>query len=336
MSTLEIAYANGQLAALQRFKLAWPAPTHPSVRNSAVNTGGPAQAPNIGVQEAKTRLTPQALSRQFDDVEQNETRIQPLRKLSSIPSPWSLAGAGALAGGVSGALLDDEHPMRSGLIGAASGATLGGLAGGLNRRAANQRLTQEITDRWRRHFDVQGQQRAWDVLKGRKLGADNICTSCRKEKHYGNCKRPIAIKRSDFNMGMTGDDPSAGDNPSTSPHYSSATTSVSALARAQEGRPADEQAATTFARLHRINEMADQATQSTSGLDKVSTFIRTKLRENRGPTTSPYQERAPTPVPVPIGDGDDGTARAWRSFDNVVDSTCVDGGAGTPTGEPAA
>jgi len=156
-------------------------------------------------------MTPQTLARQFDDVEQNETRVQPIRK----------------------------------------------------------------------------------------LGAESICTSCRKEKHYGNCKRPIAIKRSDFNMGLTGDDPSAGDNPSTSPHYSSATSAISALARAQEGRPAEEQANTAFAQLHRINAMADQAVKESADVPSV-------------------------------GYGDKSVDRAWRSFDTVNDATCIEHDANEP------
>jgi len=73
-------------------------------------------------------------------------------------------------------------------------------------------------------------------------------------------------------MGLTGDDPSTGDNPSTSPHYHSAT-SDSALARARDGRPADEQAATSFADLFRhlgISNAADEPGRMYGGLNKVS------------------------------------------------------------------
>lgn len=241
---LELAYANGQLAAFH--KLAWPAPTHPVVRTSPVLRSTAAPTTQVGGDAAKSRLTPQTLARQFDDVEQGETRIEPLRKLSA-----------------------------------------------------------------------------------------DICTTCRLPKHYGTCKRPIAIKKSDFNMGMYGDDPTSGDSPSTSANYTSATTSNSALARAQDGRPAGEQAATTFAQLHNINAMADQPVQSSGSLAKVSVFIRTLQREQRGPSVDSYDERPTRGVPPAGGVGVDAD-RAWRSFDTVADSTCIDGGTGTPSGGPIA
>ena len=104
-----------------------------------------------------------------------------------------------------------------------------------------------------------------------------MCTSCRKTKHYGPCNapRPIPTKAADFNMGMTGDSPLQGDNPSTSPHYHSATTADSSLARARDGRPADEQAASAFADFYRahgggINGMADEPGRMTGGLHKVA------------------------------------------------------------------
>lgn len=250
--SLESSYAAGQLAALMRFKIAWPAATHPVVRESPLLRATPASAPPVGGDASKPRMTPQTLARQFDDVEQGETRVEPLRKLS----------------------------------------------------------------------------------------AQNLCTTCRKEKHYGPCKRPIAIpvKGAGFNMGMTADDPSVDDGPSTSPHYTSATSSVSALTRAQEGQPADTQARTGFAALTRSglgNLMSDEPGQMTAALDKVSSWIRTKAREARGPSIDPYAERPTRGVPPAGGVGVD-SDRAWRSFDNVTDSTCIDGGAGTPTGGPAA
>lgn len=108
----------------------------------------------------------------------------------------------------------------------------------------------------------------------RKLSAA-ICTSCRKTKHYGPCHQPrtIPTKVADFNLGLTGDDPSTGDNPSTSPHYHSATTADSALARARDGRPAAEQAASGFADLFRhqgIRNSADEPERMYGGLNKVS------------------------------------------------------------------
>lgn len=164
----------------------------------------------------------------------------------------------------------------------------------------------------------------------RKLSAASLCTSCRKDKHYGPCKRPIPIpiKRADFNMGMRGEDQSGSSSPSTSPHYSSATTSIPSLSRAQEGPPPIVQANAAFGRMPREHEFADQAAQSVAGLDKVS-------GERRGPSVDPYAERPPRGVPPAGGVGTD-VDRAWRSFDTVVDSTCVDGGAGTPAGGPVA
>jgi hypothetical protein len=93
----------------------------------------------------------------------------------------------------------------------------------------------------------------------RKLSTESICTSCRKARHYGHCSRPIAIKKSDFNVGLTSDD--AADHPSTSPNYHSATVADSAPSRTRDGRPADEQAASAFADLYRhlgITSLADE------------------------------------------------------------------------------
>lgn len=251
--SLEIAYAEGQLAAFAHYKLAFPSPTHPVVQNSAVNQQKASPTPTALKQPTPAvTIDPATVVQNFNAREQEETRFEPRRKLS----------------------------------------------------------------------------------------ADSICTTCRKEKHYGPCKRPIAIplKRASFNMGMYGNDPSVHNKPATSPHYSSATTSTSALAQAQEGRPADEQAASAFAQFLRPARdltMSDEPGRMTSGLDKVSTWIRTKMREGRGPTVNPYAERPPSPVPV-TGRNDEGTDRIWKSFDTINDSTCIDGGAGTPLGGPAA
>lgn len=187
---LESRYADGQLAALARLKLAFPAATHPVVQQSATLQSQPAKPMS---QQAQQRLepptTPFSVSQLFDVHEQAHTRSEPMRKLS----------------------------------------------------------------------------------------AENLCTSCRKEKHYGTCARPISIKRADFNKGMIGGDPSAGDNPSTSPHYHSATTGDSALARARDGRPADEQAATYFADLFRHQgqvNLSDEPGRMSGGLNKVATLPR--------------------------------------------------------------
>lgn len=247
--SLETSYAAGQLAALARYKLAWPSATHPVVRGSPLLRATTQPASPVGEGAATPRMTPQTLARQFDDVEQGETRIEPLRKLSA-----------------------------------------------------------------------------------------QLCTSCRKERHYGPCRRPVTIppKQATFNMGMTGDAAEPRGGPPTSPHYSSATTSTSALARAQEGRPADEQARTGFAALFRPglgDRMADEPGIMAGALDKVST-MRTLDREARGPTTDPYATGRMRGVP-PVGGGGVDVDRAWRSFDTVADSTCAESGAGMPTGGPA-
>jgi hypothetical protein len=274
---LETAYADGQLAALGRYKLGWPAPTNPTVAGSAVlraKSAPPNLSPEVSA-GMQPPTTPHQVAQIFDGHEQVQSRTEPLRK----------------------------------------------------------------------------------------LGAE-ICTTCRKTKHYGPCRtpRPIPSKAADFNPGMKGGDPTQGDNPSTSPHYHSAVSSISALGRSSDGRPADEQAASGFADLFRhqgIRNSADEPGQMTGGLHKVAIDAERARRrailermygvklsdfmlpgthgptEKRGPTVNPYFERPVGSVPI-VGMNDTGTGRMWRSFDNTVDSTCIDGGAGTPTGEPAA
>lgn len=192
----------------------------------------------------------------------------------------------------------------------------------------------------------QGQSRTEPI---RKLSAD-LCTSCRKERHYGPCKRPIPIKRADFNMGMSGSDPTAGNEPSTSPHYHSAT-SDSALARSRNARPADEQANTAFADLFRhqgIVNLSDEPGRMTGGLNKVATPRKLadfmlpgsaihSMSEKRGPTVNVYEERTPGKAPIP-GWGDEGDQRISRAFgqiDHAVDTTNIGGGFGEPSGGPA-
>lgn len=106
--------------------------------------------------------------------------------------------------------------------------------------------------------------------------SQELCTSCRKNKHYGSCTkpRPISKKKADFNAGMTADDVDENDGPSTSPHYHSATSS-SALSRSPDGRPADEQAASNFADLYRhlgISNAADEPGRMYGGLNKVASY----------------------------------------------------------------
>lgn len=167
----------------------------------------------------------------------------------------------------------------------------------------------------------------------RKLSVDATCGTCRKPKHYGPCKRPIPIKQADFNLGMTADEASEG-GPSTSPHYHSATSADSSLARARDGRPADEQASSAFADLFRhlgITSVADEPGRMYGGLNKVSRFMLPSMEahslyEKRGPSVNPYEERLMVKSP-PVGWGDEGKQRIDRAFngvDNAVDSTCIE------------
>jgi hypothetical protein len=286
--TLEAAFADGQLAALRHHKLAWPAPTDPTVANSAVlRATSPSSTSPAAYQAMKPPTTPHELAQVFDAHEQGKTRTEPRRKLSA-----------------------------------------------------------------------------------------DICTTCRKDKHYGPCKtpRPIPVKAADFNMGMRGDDPSFTNNPSTSPHYHSATTADSALARARDGRPADEQASSAFADLYRhlgITSLADEPGRMTGGLHKVAEVLNiAKLRErraailekmfavsklpkqanwqlwgtdahstheDRGPSPNPYEERK-TVMSRPVGWGDEGDQRIKRTFDQIdgaADTTNVGGGFGDPQPGPA-
>lgn len=269
MSILELAFAQGQLAAFRRPKLGWLSVTHPTVQESGLlRTRPPDKAPSV----PSAPSSPSVIADTFDRHEQGETRVEPRRKLSA-----------------------------------------------------------------------------------------DLCTTCRKPKHYGTCKNPIPIKRADFNLGMTPD--ASTDSPSTSPHYHSATTSDSALARARDGRPADEQAASAFADLFRnlgIANQADQSTQSYEGLSKVSGYItEEELRargrrfiaegrklsdfmlpgtvthstsERRGPSPNPYEERLTVKSP-PVAQGyvgDQAIAHAFGQVDNAADSASIEG-----TGAPA-
>lgn len=170
-----------------------------------------------------------------------------------------------------------------------------------------------------------------------------LCGTCRKERHYGPCKKPprTSMERlADFNLGLRGDDPQfvghSQEGPSTSPHYHSAT-SDSALARARDGRPADETANTGFMGIDTLRGMLDPASepgrmygglvkqQSWSGVEGHS------LYEHRGPSVNPYEERLTRKGP-PVGFGDEGKQRIERAFDQVdgaVDSTGLEGATGS-------
>lgn len=263
--SLEIQYANGQLAALMRYKVGESFSAIPTVRNSTV--GGGRSPGQTAVQPTTT--TPQDVKNRFD-----------------------------------------------------------GHVQGLSTTAANVKLSPP------------------------KLSAE-ICTTCRKARHYGHCARPRSIpeKSADFNAGMTADDVGQGEGPSTSPHYHSATSS-SALARSPDGRPADEQAASNFADLYRhlgISNAADEPGRMYGGLNKVSSRRKLadfmlpgseghSMHEQRGPSVNPYEERR-TRMSPPAGWGDEGPQRTERAFDQIdgaVDTTNIGGGFGEPDPGPAA
>lgn len=175
-----------------------------------------------------------------------------------------------------------------------------------------------------------------------------LCGTCRKERHYGPClKKPRTTERvADFNLGVSGNDPKfvgGSDNgPSTSPNYHSAT-SDSSLARARDGRPADEQAATGFADLFRhlgVTSIADEPGRMTGGLLKQSYSPALgihSMSENRGPSPNVYEQSlVPGKSPIP-GWGDEGNQRVTRAFDQIdgaVDSTNIEGSS-APAGGPA-
>lgn len=203
-----------------------------------------------------------------------------------------------------------------------------------------------------------------DVLKANKAPVDaaaaaaatqekvseELCTTCRKSKHYGPCLKPQRTrphgephKSAAFNLGLTGGDPhfaGSGDAaPSTSPNYHSAT-SDSSLARARSARPADEQAATGFADFFRhggINNPADEWANATGALVKTQAWNLPgseghSLHEQRGPTVNPYEERRTT-MSTPLGWGDEGKQRITRAFDqidNVPDTSSIEGPWGSP------
>jgi len=265
--SLEIPYADGQLGALTRYKIGWPAPTNPTVAGSAVlrAKAAPTTLPPEAVQNMSPPTTPFSIARESGQNERQESQNEPLRKLSA-----------------------------------------------------------------------------------------DICTTCRKTKHYGACSQPraIPVKAADFNPGMHGSDPAQGDNPSTSANYHSAVSSISSLGRSSDGRPSDEQAASGFADLFRhqgIRDSADQPGRMYGGLNKTSETRKLadfmlpgtethSMHEQRGPSVNPYEERR-TRMSPPVGFGDEGKQRIDRMFrdlDNQVDTTNIGGGFGDPEPGPAA
>jgi hypothetical protein len=247
MSTLELAFSDGQWAALERFKLAMPKAT-PTVSNSTLLSGAAPkpELPPSTLQQLQPPTTPTSIRQVFDVQEQAKTRIEPHRKMAA-----------------------------------------------------------------------------------------DICTSCRKERHYGPCTKPKKtrphgepLKRADFNPGMRGDDPQyVGDsgNPSTSPHYHSAVSAVGSLSRSSDSRPPADQAASGFADLYRhqgISNVADEPGRMYGGLTKTCAKLADfflpgseghSWSENRGPSVNPYEERRTRKSP-PVGWGPEGLQQIERSF----------------------
>lgn len=283
------------------------APTHPVVRQSAILGAKPAKpAPT----PQPSALTPAEVSRNFATREQEESRTEPLRKLSAarVIDPHLLthilggAGAGAFLGSAFGRDDDSDHLGRSMLRNALVGGALGAAGGGLSRHLSGRMAGRE----WVSKLQQQAQQQAFAFARNPaavKAAAD-ICTSCRRDKHYGTCKRPIPIKRANFNMGMLGEDHITAHLPATSANYTSATTSVSPTTRTQEGRPPIEQASSLFRDLERAQ-----------GAAKLATMLR-EIRTEAGCASH--------------GEVD----TAWRGFDAQSDATSIEG-TGAPDGEPA-
>ena len=195
-----------------------------------------------------------------------------------------------------------------------------------------------------------------DVLPRFKIQerlASEVCTTCRKPKHYGPCAKPERTppegrKLSNFNSGLRGTDQTGVESPSMSPNYTAGTVSDSGPARARPGNPADQarSAHQDFFRPMFQNQMADEWTNAYGALTKTNAYedlIKTCSGvnwgpwENRGPTRDPYSERIMRKSP-PIGRGpvgDQAVAHAFGQLDSVVDSTCIESGAGAPQGGPA-
>jgi hypothetical protein len=264
--SLEIPYADGQLAALTRYKLGWPAPTNPTVANSAVLRGkaAPASLTPDAMQNMAPPTTPFSIARESGQHERLESQNEPLRKLSVA-----------------------------------------------------------------------------------------LCTSCRKDKHYGTCRQPraIPVKSANFNPGMHGGDPSQSVNDATHANYHSAVSSVNARTRTSEGRPHAEQAASGFADLFRnqgIN-IADEPGRMYEGLNKVAKKHKLAAfllpgsdphppKENRGPAVNPYEEqhtRLSPPYNQSLGPVDK-IDHMFRAFDTHIDTANVGGGSGDPQPGPAA
>jgi len=181
------------------------------------------------------------------------------------------------------------------------------------------------------------------VHPGMKV-ADMLCTTCRKPKHYGPCARPQKTKPEGEPLKKANIAFDNEEDPSTSPHYHSAT-SDSSLARARDGRPADEQAETGFADLFRhlgVTAPADEWSNAYGALHKTAFPFLAGTEghsrwEQRGPSVNPYEERR-TKLTPPVAWGDEGKHRIERAFDQIdcsPDSSSIEGSS-QPGDGPAA
>lgn len=259
MSFLEAAYASGQLVGLMLEKRAWPAVTDPTVQSSnllqATKTKAPPAAPPPPV-------TPETVGTTFGMQEQAKTRLEPRRKLSELDSLKALTESMYATHGPQGVMntIGANPGLRGQMLGHVK--TLAGAASPRPQQGMFSGLmhTQSLPLR--------------AAVSG-KIGAE-ICTTCRKAKHYGSCTapRPIPEKIANFNPGLTAASSEAGmDTGATSPHYHSATQADSSLARARDSQPADVQAGTAFADLYRhlgITSQTDEPGRMYGGLHKVS------------------------------------------------------------------
>ena len=175
--------------------------------------------------------------------------------------------------------------------------------------------------------------------------AESLCTTCRKPRHYGACARPAKTKPAGEPIKRASISFDNAETPSTSPHYHSATSADSSLARARDGRPADEQAASGFADLFRhqgTNPMADEWANAYGALNKTAYPLTAgteghSMWERRGPSVNPYEEQ-PTKLTPPVGWGDEGGQRIERAFDQIdcaPDTSAIEGN-GQPDSGPAA
>ncbi len=196
-----------------------------------------------------------------------------------------------------------------------------------------------------------------------KQAAAALCTSCRKDRHYGPCakaesfqldddaaakmhrrlmrmrerRQDLYPKEANFNAGLYGEGDTQGDAPSMSPHYTSGTTSDSGPARARPGKPEDQVRSTfqDFLRPSFANQMADQSSSAYGGLVKTCSGVNWGPYEKRGPTGDMYQQIQRPAPPVAQGYvGPQAVDHAFGQIDCAVDSTNIENAGGT-SGGPA-